>query len=120
LCDNGCREAHGDGEIEDERAHKATFKFQDSSCNRPDQNSVQYSDQDKGTDFKSTDMQSVRFDDSTHSITMLGTGTNAGHLVAFTIVAVDSVAASPGWFSIALSDGYLRSGKLTRGYISLT
>lgn len=120
LCSTTCREAHGDGEIEEGGSGKGSFRFQESSCDHQGQNNAQYTDGSSGTDFKSTDMQSVRFDDSTHGVTMLGTGTNAGHLVAFTIVAVDSVAASPGWFSILLSDGYQRSGKLARGSISLT
>jgi phospholipase C len=120
LCGTRCREADGEGEIEEGGSHRGNFQFRDSSCDNQDQNNAQFTDQDSGTDFKSTDMQSVRFDDSTHSVTMLGTGTNAGHLVAFTIVAVDSLAVSPGWFSITLSDGYQKAGKLTQGYVSLT
>ena len=120
LCTTNCRGADGEGEVEDQGSHKGNFQFHDSSCGNQDQNNAQFSDPGSGTDFKSTDMQSVRFDDSTHSVTMLGTGTNAGHPVAFTIVAVDSRAVSPGWFSIILSDGYQRSGRLSRGYVSLT
>src|SRR3984893_13213806 len=120
LCTTNCRGADGEGEVEDQGSHKGNFQFHDSSCGNQDQNNAQFSDPGSGTDFKSTDMQSVRFDDFTHSVTMLGTGTTGGRPVAFTIVAVDSRAVSPGLFTIILSDGYQRSGRLSRGYVSLT
>jgi len=39
--------------------------------------------------------------------------------VAFTIVAVDSSLAPPGFFSIALSDGYNNSGSLLDGSVTI-
>ena len=62
---------------------------------------------------------SAAFDSVAHTVTFAGLGTNNGLLVVFTIVAVDSSLVPPGSFSITLSDGYINSGSLLDGSISL-
>ena len=71
-----------------------------------------FSDPSSGTDFHSTQVNSVTHDDVAHSVTIAGLGTDNGLPVTFTIIAVDSSAVPPGIFSIILSDGYINSGRL--------
>ena len=52
-------------------------------------------------------------------MTLVGTGTDNGNSVAFTIVAVDSSLLPPGLFTITLSDGYTNTGSLVDGSIAL-
>ncbi len=64
-------------------------------------------------------MTSVTYDDVAHTVTIVGTGTDNGSPVAFTIVAADTALMPPGMFSITLSDGYINSGNLLDGTIEL-
>ena len=66
-----------------------------------------------------TKILSVAFDDVSHSLITSGLGIDNGSPVTFTIAAVDSSLAPPGVFSITLSDGYINSGNLTNGSITL-
>jgi hypothetical protein len=61
----------------------------------------------------------VAYDNVAHTVTISGLGTNNGFPVAFTIVAVDSSLVPPGLFSITLSDGYINTGSLLSGSITL-
>ena len=49
----------------------------------------------------------------------MGSGTNNGLPVTFTILAADSSLAAPGLFSITLSDAYNNSGNLLDGSITV-
>src|SRR5260370_40956693 len=78
-----------------------------------------YSAPNAGTNCQSTQVNSATYDDIAQSMTLLGTGTDNGASVAFTIVAVDSSLLPPGLFTITLSDGYTNTGTLVDGSISL-
>jgi hypothetical protein len=69
--------------------------------------------------FQSTQMTSVTYDDVAHTVTIVGTGTDNGLPVTFTIGATDSTVIPPGMFSIALSDGYVDGDSLLDGSIQL-
>jgi len=116
-----CHEADGSGEVDrtDARGvHKATFKFDKDACEDGQPESVDEQDSDAGTNFHSSQFSSVAFDDVLHTVTITGTGTNAGHAVTFTMVAGDSTIV-PGTFQLVLSDGYSISGTLISGLIEL-
>ena len=72
----------------------------------------------RGTDFRSTSIDAQIFDEGTRTLTVFGSGTNAGHAVTFTMVAVDN-GTSAGTFSLTLSDGYSVAGTLISGAIHL-
>jgi hypothetical protein len=81
---------------------------------------IDYRDNGAGVRFRSTKITSVVFDDSNKSVTIKGSGLNAGATVDFTVVAVDN--GEPGTndqFSINLSSGYSKSGRLLRGNIQI-
>lgn len=113
-----CRQADGNGDEAGSKAGKAHFSFHEDDCNQQPE-SEDFSDPSSGTDFHSTQVNSVTYDTVAHSVTIAGLGTNNGLLVAFTIVAADSSLVPPGLFSITLSDGYTNSGNLLDGSITL-
>jgi hypothetical protein len=114
-----CTDRHGNGEIKGRESGKASFDFDIDDCKTNDQNFVSEQDRGSNTDFRSSAIQAVVFDEGTRSLTVFGTGTNAGHPVTFTMVAVDNGSAAPGTFSLTLSDGYQVSGTLLSGLIRL-
>jgi hypothetical protein len=113
-----CRSADGTGDIPGNNGGKASFKFHEDNCNLQPENES-FSDSGAGTDFHSTQVNSVSYDDVAHTVTIAGIGTNNGVPVAFTIIGVDSTLVQPGLFSISLSDGYNNSGNLLDGSIAL-
>jgi hypothetical protein len=113
-----CREADGNGDEHGNKGGSAHFSFHEDDCNLQP-GSEDFSDPGSGTDFHSTQVNSVAYDNVAHTVTIAGLGTNNGLPVAFTIVAVDSSLAPPGSFSITLSDGYINSGSLLSGSITL-
>jgi hypothetical protein len=99
--------------------HKATFHFDKDGCEGDGTSEgVSEQDQDAHTNFSSTQIKTVAFDDVLHTVTLTGTGTNNGLPVTFTLVAADSTVV-PGTFSLVLSDGYSVSGALISGLIEL-
>ncbi len=62
---------------------------------------------------------SATFNEVAHTVTLVGSGTNGGLPVTFTIIAADSSLVAPGAFSITLSDGYSNSGGLLDGSITV-
>jgi len=115
----GCHEADGDGDVPGNKGGSAHFHFHEDNCNlQPD--SEDFSDPSSGTDFHSTQVTSVAYDNVAHTVTIAGLGTNNGLPVAFTIVAVDSSLLPPGLFNITLSNGYINSSdNLLDGSITL-
>ena len=113
-----CRAADGDGDLPGRNGGSAHFHVHEDDCNRQ-QDSEDFSDPGSGTDFHSTQVNSVSYDNVAHTVTIAGLGTNNGLPVAFTIVAVDSSLVPPGMFSITLSNGYANSGNLLDGNIAL-
>lgn len=115
---NLCHEGDGDGQVAGERGGSANFSFDEDSCEDGDAAAVSEQDPGSNTDFHSTQISSVAFDDLTHGITVTGDGVNNGVPVTFVLVAIDN-GALPGLFSLALSDGYAVSGPLVSGSIQL-
>lgn len=113
-----CHEGDGDGQVQGARSGNATFHVDEDACEDHDAESVDVSDSGSGTDFHSSQIQSVAFDDVANTITVVGTGTNAGHPVTFTMVALNGPAGA-GTFSLILSDGYAVNGTLLSGSIQL-
>ena len=114
----GCRRADGDGDVAGNNGGRAHFRFHEDNCNQQPERE-DFSDTGSGTDFHSTQVSSVAYDDVAHTVTIAGLGTNNGLTVAFTIVAADSALVAPGMFSIALSDGYTNSANLLGGSVTL-
>jgi hypothetical protein len=114
----GCREADGDGDEHGKNGGSAHFHVHENDCTQQ-QDSVAYSDPSSGINFQSTQVTSATYDDVKHTVTIVGSGTDNGLPVVFTIVAVDSSLAPPGAFSITLSDGYTNTGSLLDGSITL-
>jgi hypothetical protein len=113
-----CRMADGNGDEPGNKGGSAHFSFHEDDCNLQP-GSEDFSDPSSGTNFQSTQVTSVGYDDVAHTVTIAGLGTNNGLPVAFTIVAVDSSLVPPGLFSITLSDGYINTGSLLSGSITL-
>jgi hypothetical protein len=113
-----CRVADGNGDEPGSNGGKASFDFHEDDCNQQPE-SEDFSDSSSETDFHSTLVTSVAYDDAAHTVTIAGLGTNNGLPVVFTIVAADSSLVPPGLFSITLSDGYTNSGSLLSGSITL-
>ena len=112
-----CRAADGDGDLPGRNGGSAHFHVHEDDCNRK-QDNEDFSDPGSGTDFHSTQVKSVSYDNVAHTVTIAGLGTNNGLPVAFTIVAVDSSLVPPGMFSITLSNVYTNSGNLLDGNIA--
>ena len=117
-CAGSCRNADGKGDVNGKKGGSAHFDVHEDNCNRQG-DSADFSDPSSGTDFHSTQVNSVAYDDVAHTVTLAGLGTNNGLPVAFTIVATDSSLVPPGLFSITLSVGYSNSGRLLDGSITL-
>ena len=98
---------------------KAHFDSHEDDCRN--EHTEDYSDSSSGNsaNFHSTQVNSVKYDNVKHAVTIAGLGTDNGLPVAFTIVVVDSSLLPPGFFSITLSDGYSNSGNLLSGSITV-
>jgi hypothetical protein len=112
-----CHEGDGEGQVRGERGGSATFHFDGDGCEDRTAESIDAQDPG-GTDFHSTNITAVTFDDLTHTVTMVGDGTNNGNPVTFTAVGIDN-GTLPGVFSLTLSDGYSVIGTLLGGSIQL-
>jgi hypothetical protein len=114
-----CHEADGDGNVNGRNGGSAHFNFDRDACEGDGATeSVDEQDPAAGTDFHSTSMSAATFDDITHTVTIVGDGTNAGHPVTFTMLGIDK-GSLPGFFSLILSDGYSVGGTLLSGSIQL-
>jgi hypothetical protein len=75
---------------------------------------------DPNDNFRSTRLTSVTCNTNAHSAEVMGTGTNNGQMVSFTVEAIDNgEAGSTDVFQITLSDGGGGGGTLTRGNIQV-
>jgi hypothetical protein len=113
-----CHEGDGEGQVAGQRGGNASFAFDQDSCEDGDAVSVSARDAMGGTDFRSTQITCVIFDDSANSITVFGEGLDNAVLVVFTMLATGS-GVLPGLFNLSLSDGHALSGPLTAGSIQL-
>jgi len=87
-------------------------------CEDLDKDDLHAQDAGANMNFQATQVLSIVFDDSTNSVTLVGSGTDNGNPVTFTAVAVHG-PAGVGAFSLTLSDGYTNSGTLLDGSIEL-
>jgi hypothetical protein len=87
-------------------------------CEDHDAETVQARDSGSGEDFHSTQIQSVAFDDVARTVTIAGSGVDAGQAVTFLLVAQDN-GLLPSWVSLELSDGRALVGNLLTGSIQL-
>jgi hypothetical protein len=117
ACAGTCHEAGGNGHQNGKHGGQAQFNLNHDGCNQTDSGS--YTDPGSGANFVETQVTSATFDDTTHTVTLVGTGTDNGVPVTFTIVAGDTSLAPPGLFSITLSDGYSNSGAPLDGSIAV-
>jgi len=114
-----CHPADGDGTVNGGKGGSAHFHFDRDACEGDGATeSVDEQDPAAGTDFHSTSITAVSFDDLAHAVTIVGAGTDAGRPVTFTMLGVDN-GSLPGFFNLVLSDGYAISGTLLGGSIHL-
>lgn len=113
-----CREGDGGGDMQSAKAGTANASFDADTCEDGDANQVRASDPGAGEDFKSTQVQSVQYDDVARSITLFGVGLSNGKVVNFQMVAVNN-GALPGTVFLTLDDGYTLSGTLINGSVTL-
>jgi hypothetical protein len=115
----GCHEADGSGNFAGSQGKQANFQSDEDSCEDHDQNGEQFKDPGNGEDFHSTQVQSVRFDDSLGLVSISGLGVSNGLPVTFLIVEQAATATAAAFYSIYLSDGYALVGNLLSGSIGL-
>jgi acyl-homoserine lactone acylase PvdQ len=114
-----CHEGDGNGQFGDSQSGQGNFSFDADPCDDGAPEGVSAQDSRYGTDFHSTQTQSVTYDDAAHSVTIAGLGTDKGVPVTFVMTAVDSELVPGGLFSLVLSDGYSHSGPLSSGAVKL-
>jgi len=115
----GCHPADGNGTFSGQQGGQPSFQSDEDSCEDHDQNSEQMKDPGSHEDFHSTQVQSVRFDDSIGTVTISGLGVSNGLPVAFLIVEQAATATTPAFYSISLSDGYALASNVLTGGIQL-
>ncbi|MGI9104602.1 MAG: hypothetical protein ACR2IF_19340 [Terriglobales bacterium] len=116
-CAGTCKLAGGKGDGNGKKGGKAQFAFNHDGCNQQD--SASFTDSGAGVNFQATQVASATFDEVAHTVTLVGSGTDNGLPVTFTIIATDSSLVPPGLFSITLSDGYSNSSSLLDGSITV-
>jgi hypothetical protein len=114
-----CREADGTGSVQGKQGGNATFLSDEDGCKDGDQDGEEMHDPGAREDFRSTQIQSVQFDDALHTLTIYGQGVSNGLPVLFVIVEQAATATTPAIYSINLSDGYALVGNLLTGGIQL-
>jgi hypothetical protein len=115
----GCHPADGNGTFAGPQGSQPSFQSDEDSCEdgRPD--GEQMKDPGSSEDFHSTQILSVRFDDSTGTVTISGLGISNGLSVSFLIVEQAATPISQAFYSIDLSDGYALAGTLLSGSVQL-
>jgi hypothetical protein len=123
-----CSEEDGGGDFQDQNGQHGDVHMDNDNCEESghggngdsDQGDrVDSSNRGDGKDFHSTSIQSTNSDTAAHTMTITGVGTSNGIPVAFTLVALETGIAGPGWVSMVFSDGYSIAGNLLNGSITL-
>jgi len=114
-----CQEADGNGSFQGQQGGNANFQSDEDSCEDGDQDGEHMQDPGAKEDFNSTQVQSVERNDTAGTVTIFGLGVSNGLPVSFLIMEQAATAAAPAFYSIELSDGYVNSGNLTGGTITL-
>lgn len=119
LRTGNCHEADGDGDAEGD-SHRGHFKFHKNSCDNNGED-VEEDDDDSGSHFQSSSINSATFvpDENSETATIVGTGFHDGIPVGFTMVAVDNQGLAPGVFTLILTDGYILTGNVISGGVAL-
>ncbi len=107
---------HGD----DWHKHKVHFHKKSPCDDRDDEDdNVRDDDEDNGSHFQSNAITASSFgiDDSSQTVTIVGSGLHNGLPVGFTMIAVDNGSLAPGVFTLILTDGYTVAGILDDGEI---
>lgn len=115
----GCHEGEGDGAIQGKKGGEADFHMQEGQCQDQSNDGVDVKDSGDGTDFHSTQIESVAFNDLTKTMVVHGSGLDNGNPVTFTATGVDNGSSLLDTFSITLSDGYTNAGRLISGAITI-
>lgn len=118
ACAGTVHEGGGKGHTKGKKSGNASFAFNRDDSN-PQSNSASFSDAGSNVSFQATQFTGATFNETAHTVTLIGSGTDNGVPVAFTIVGADSSLAAPGVFSITLSDGYSNSSSLLDGSITV-
>jgi hypothetical protein len=116
---DACHEGDGDGAIQGKKGGESSFHMDEDQCEDQDNEEVDVHDPGNGTDFHSTQIQSVAFNDLTKTMVVYGSGLDNGNLVTFIATGVDNGSPALDTFSITLSDGYTNAGSLLAGAITL-
>jgi hypothetical protein len=115
----GCSEGDGQGEIHGKNGGNAQFQSDEDTCEDHDQDSEQFKDAGAGVDFHATTIQSVQFNDGLGTMAVAGKGLDNGQPVTFLIVEQAATSLTPAVYSMQLGDGYVNSGSLLSGNITL-
>ena len=113
-----CRESDGEGDFHGTNG-SGHLSFDRDGCVDGDRDSVDSTNRGDGKDFHSTEIDSAQYDDTAHTMTVVGLGTVNGLPVVFTFVATETGGGTPGLVSFVFSDGYMNEGPLTTGSIIL-
>lgn len=118
-----CRRGDGDGDFEDDHGHKHHAKFHHDDCddNGHGHGDFEDDDRDSGKHFQSTSVDSATYTSNADSttLTMIGTGTEDGLPVGFTMVAVDYGGAVPAIYTMTLTNGRTFTGTLVSGVLQI-
>jgi hypothetical protein len=115
----GCHEGDGSGSVKGKNGGTAQFSSNEDGCEDGTQADEQFKDPGASENFQSTQVQSVTFDDTAGTMTLAGIGSSSGLPVTFLIVEQAATAATPALYTIQLSDGYINTGPLLAGTITL-
>src|SRR5256714_2182111 len=118
-----CDERHsdGDGDVQSSDGRHGHSTFHKQGCGHQDTDSVQHSDGDSGHNFQSTSVDAAQFTTAAggRTVVITGMGTDNGLPVAFTLTAVDYDGLIPPVYSLVLSDGYVFTGTMIGGGLSV-
>ena len=113
-----CRESDGGGTFKGDHGD-GDVSVDADGCIDGDQNSVDSHDRGDGKDFHATRIDSIAVNSLGTAEVITGVGTSGGSPVAFTLQLVKATALSPALVTYTFSDGFVNSGPLTTGGISL-
>lgn len=119
-CAGTGHQGQGKGHQNGKNSGSAAFAFSyDDDSSDTTSASASYTDPGAGINFVATQITGATFNEAAHTVTLVGSGTNNGLPVTFTIVAADSSLAAPGLFTITLSTAYMNTGAPADGSITV-
>ena len=114
-----CKRGDGDAERDDHDGHRHHSSFRGDQCGGG--GDVRDDDEDCGEHFESTSVTSsvFTFDESSQTVTIVGTGLDGGVPVGFTLVAIDYAGLAPAFFSLTLTSGRTMVGSFLDGVVRI-